>query len=88
MAQTNEVTARFLRIDLEQILAHVGEERHVNDVKAEAALVDDVWLDNLFGNLKKKVGKDGIKCTERDHRCCCRGTSGLKWTAGGSVGCS
>ncbi|KAK8658882.1 hypothetical protein V6N13_029101 [Hibiscus sabdariffa] len=44
MAQTNEVMANFLRTDLEQILAHVGEECHANDVRAEATLVDAAWL--------------------------------------------
>ncbi|KAK8618622.1 hypothetical protein V6N13_132609 [Hibiscus sabdariffa] len=42
MAQTNEATANSLRTNLEQVLAHVGEERHANGVKAEATtLVDD-----------------------------------------------
>ncbi|GMI77788.1 BOI-related gene 1 [Hibiscus trionum] len=41
MAQTNEATANSLRTNLEQVLAHVGEERHQNDGGVEAALVDD-----------------------------------------------
>ncbi|XVE88468.1 hypothetical protein DITRI_Ditri19aG0072100 [Diplodiscus trichospermus] len=40
LAQTNEATANSLRTNLEQVLAHVGEERHVSGGGA-AALADD-----------------------------------------------
>ncbi|XVF87076.1 hypothetical protein PTKIN_Ptkin18bG0091200 [Pterospermum kingtungense] len=39
LAQANEATANSLRTNLEQVLAHVGEERHVSS--AAAALADD-----------------------------------------------
>ncbi|XP_022715448.1 BOI-related E3 ubiquitin-protein ligase 1-like [Durio zibethinus] len=41
LAQTNEATANSLRTNLEQVLAHVGEERHVSGEGAAAALADD-----------------------------------------------
>ncbi|KAK8608219.1 hypothetical protein V6N13_023648 [Hibiscus sabdariffa] len=41
MAQTNEATANSLRTNLEQVLAHVGEERHANGVRAEATTLAD-----------------------------------------------
>ncbi|XWS19923.1 hypothetical protein CRYUN_Cryun31cG0057900 [Craigia yunnanensis] len=40
LAQTNEATANSLRTNLEQVLAHVSEERHVSGEGA-AALADD-----------------------------------------------
>ncbi|XVF27237.1 hypothetical protein REPUB_Repub14bG0089100 [Reevesia pubescens] len=40
LAQTNEATANSLRTNLEQVLAHVSEERHVSGGGA-AALADD-----------------------------------------------
>ncbi|MBA0879470.1 hypothetical protein Goshw_018773 [Gossypium schwendimanii] len=40
LAQTNEATANSLRTNLEQVLAHVGEERHASGGGA-AALADD-----------------------------------------------
>ncbi|KAL4386976.1 hypothetical protein GQ457_09G004270 [Hibiscus cannabinus] len=40
LAQTNEATANSLRTNLEQVLAHVGEERHGNGGSA-VDLVDD-----------------------------------------------
>ncbi|MBA0565462.1 hypothetical protein Goshw_025919 [Gossypium schwendimanii] len=40
LAQTNEATAKSLRTNLEQVLAHVSEERHVSGGGA-AALADD-----------------------------------------------
>ncbi|GMI82200.1 BOI-related gene 1 [Hibiscus trionum] len=40
LAQTNEATAKSLRTNLEQVLAHVGEERHASG-GAAAALADD-----------------------------------------------
>ncbi|KAE8696340.1 putative BOI-related E3 ubiquitin-protein ligase 2 [Hibiscus syriacus] len=41
LAQTNEATANSLRTNLEQVLAHVGEERNVADDGAAADLVDE-----------------------------------------------
>lgn len=38
LAHTNETTANYLRSNLEQVMAHVGEERHV---AAAAAVADD-----------------------------------------------
>ncbi|KAE8688604.1 putative BOI-related E3 ubiquitin-protein ligase 2 [Hibiscus syriacus] len=40
LAQTNEATAKSLRTNLEQVLVHVSEERHVSG-GAAAALADD-----------------------------------------------
>ncbi|KAL4278861.1 hypothetical protein GQ457_03G040740 [Hibiscus cannabinus] len=40
LAQTNEATAKSLRTNLEQVLAHVSEERHLSG-GAAAALADD-----------------------------------------------
>ncbi|XP_022738966.1 BOI-related E3 ubiquitin-protein ligase 1-like [Durio zibethinus] len=41
LAQTNEATTNSLRTNLEQVLVHVGEERHVSGEGTAVALADD-----------------------------------------------
>ncbi|CAL0309171.1 unnamed protein product [Lupinus luteus] len=59
LAQTNETTANHLRSNLEQVLAHVGENRHV---AAAAAVVDDAQS-SCGSNHEVEAGDDTAAST-------------------------
>ncbi|GMI72984.1 BOI-related gene 1 [Hibiscus trionum] len=73
LAQTNEATANSLRTNLEQVLAHVGEERHVSgggaapledDAESSCGSSDEGWrkvAPPQGGGAGRKCGKCGEK---------------------------
>ncbi|XP_038996582.1 E3 ubiquitin-protein ligase BOI-like [Hibiscus syriacus] len=71
LAQTNEATANSLRTNLEQVLAHVGEERHANsggsanDAESSCGSNDGGWRRVVGPPQEQAAGKCG-KCGEKE----------------------
>ncbi|XP_039061643.1 E3 ubiquitin-protein ligase BOI-like isoform X2 [Hibiscus syriacus] len=72
LAQTNEATANSLRTNLEQVLAHVGEERHakgegsVDDAESSCGSSDEGWRKVVVVPPQEQAARKCRKCGEKE----------------------
>ncbi|KAK1557626.1 hypothetical protein Q3G72_028319 [Acer saccharum] len=70
LAQTNEATAISLRSNLEQVLAHVSEERHVSGVTLAADDAESSCGSSDYGKCRVEDGAQDKKEKDRGCRKC------------------